>query len=231
MTVLPAVEVSVDHVTVADDYDEDNDDNNSRHNSATESISSSHLPDWVHERRESWGDELVVPEWEHDDGTYRTKHGWHGRDLVHDNDAPVRVMNYYVRYGRGIDGVPSSTSGGNGTTLVGVAHFTRRSESHRGYCHGGSMCSLLDDVIGWVAFLVTGECRPWTGFTVQVNSSLRRPIPVDSVLLVRATITNVVRRKVSVEAAIVDPDDDDAVHATGSGLVIINRGVLPDGGH
>jgi predicted thioesterase len=90
------------------------------------------------------------------------------------------------------------------------------------------MCSLLDDVIGWVSFVVTGTCQPWTGFTVQVNSSLKRPIPVDSVLLVQAKITNIERRKVSVEASIVDPKEDDAVHATGTGLVIMNRGVLPN---
>ena len=103
------------------------------------------------------------------------------------------------------------------------------------------MCSVLDDVVGWVAFLVTGSCRPWTGFTVQINSKLQKPIAVDSILLVQATITNVVRRKVSVSATIVDPAEDEeeggdeqnentqrAVHATGEGLVIINRDVIPE---
>lgn len=220
MTVLPAVEATIDHVVDID----------VSHHSATESVCSSHLPDWVEEQQESWGEELVVLEWQHDDGSYRAKHGWHGRDLVHDRDAPVRVLSYFVQYGPGIEGIANSTSGGIGTTLTGVAHFTKRAESHGGYCHGGSMCSLLDDVIGWAAFLVTGECRPWTGFTVQVNSSLKRPIPVDSVLVVQARITKVERRKVSVEASIVDPADDDAVHAVGTGLVVINRGVLPEEG-
>ncbi len=220
MTILPAVEVAIDHVADVD---------GSRH-SATESISSSRLPDWVQEQQKAWGEELVVPEWQHDDGSYRDKHGWQGRDLVHDRDAPVRILSYYVQYGPGLEGIATSTSGGCGTTLTGVAQFTKRAESHKGYCHGGSMCSLLDDVIGWAAFLVTGECRPWTGFTVQVNSSLKRPIAVDSVLLVQARITRVERRKVSVEASIVDPDDDNAVHAIGSGLVVINRGVLPEEG-
>lgn len=220
MTVLPTLDVADDPAVDVDV---------SRH-SATDSIGSSHLPCWVEELQESWGEELVVSEWQHDGGTYREKRGWQGRDLVHDKDAPVRVMNYYVRYGPGIEGIASSISGGCGTTLTGVAHFTPRAESHMGYCHGGSMCSLLDDVIGWAAFLVTGECRPWTGFTVQINSSLKRPIPVDSVLLVEARITKVDRRKVSVDAAIVDPQDDNAVHATGSGLVVINRGILPEEG-
>jgi hypothetical protein len=166
MTVL-AVDV-VDHVEVVAD-------NDSRHSATANSINSSHLPDWVQEGQEllSWGEELEVMEWKDDDGTYRKKHDWQGRDLVHDKDSPVRVLDYYVRYGPGItaqnDGDCTAEKtilcerGGVGTSLTGVAHFTHRAESHRGYCHGGSMCSLLDDVIGWVAFLVTGECRPWTG--------------------------------------------------------------------
>ena len=90
------------------------------------------------------------------------------------------------------------------------------------------MCSIMDDVIGWVGFLVTGECRPWSGFTVQVNSKLERPIHVDSILLVQAKITNIERRKVSIEAVISDPKDENenCVHATASGLVVVNRGVL-----
>jgi acyl-CoA thioesterase FadM len=97
------------------------------------------------------------------------------------------------------------------------------------------MCSLMDDVIGWTAFLVTGTCRPWTGFTVQVNTALKRPIRVHSVLLIVAKITKVDRRKVSVQVTLFDPNnssdddvDDIAVHATGEGLAIINRGVLPE---
>lgn len=132
-----------------------------------------------------------------------------------------------MKYGDGKDlGLPL---GGVGTTLTGVTHFTRRAESHAGYCHGGSMCSLLDDVIGWVAFLVTGKCIPWSGFTVQINTSLKKPIKVDSILLVRATITQVVRRKVSVAATILDPSDEEPIlHASGEGLVILNRGILQE---
>ena len=37
---------------------------------------SEHLPNWVEDQRKSWGEELVVAEWQQDDGTYREKHGW-----------------------------------------------------------------------------------------------------------------------------------------------------------
>ena len=207
------------------------------------------LPGWVRLRRSgdsSWGEKLEVLEWQDDGGEYRSKNGWKGSDLVHDSQSPVRVLEYYVKYGPGITQadknincdenstnskkLKSFVRGGIGTTLTGIVHFSKRAESHQGYCHGGSMCSIMDDVIGWVGFLVTGECRPWSGFTVQVNSKLQRPIHVDSILLVQAKITNIERRKVSIEATISDPkhEDDNCVHATASGLVVVNRGVLSE---
>lgn len=75
---------------------------------------------------------------------------------------------------------------------------------------------------------VTGSCHPWSGFTVQVNTSLRRPIHVGTILLAKATIVNVERRKVSIEVVLMDPiDDKDVIHAEGDGLVVMNKGVLP----
>ena len=183
------------------------------------------LPDWIEKKQPLWGERLAVPEWD-ERGTYREKNGWKGNDLIHDPNAAVRIIDYFVRYG---DGGESLEKGGVGTTLTGVVHFTPRAESHKGYCHGGSMCSTMDDVIGWCGFLVTGECRPWTGFTVQINTSLRRPIAVDSFLVVSATIAKIERRKVSITAKLVDPSGDEAVvHAEGEGLVVINKGVLPE---
>jgi len=198
------------------------------------------LPDWA---AKDWGHRLVVDEWkeyekqkeeEEDDNTsqsYRKCNGWLGHDLVHDRHAPVRILRYYLQ----------------DKMLTGIVHFTKYAESHQGFCHGGSMCSVLDDVIGWAGFCATGTCRPWTGFTVQINSALRQPIAVGSVLLVQANIVSIERRKVSVRARIVNPgrlsgkpdgDGDDGdhnndgfakglVHAEGDGLVILNRGVLP----
>jgi hypothetical protein len=89
------------------------------------------------------------------------------------------------------------------------------------------MTAVMDDTVGWAAFLSTGSCKPWTGFTVQINTSLRKPIPVDSWLLVCGVISKIEGRKVSVTATITDPANDNAVHAEGDGLVILNPGVLP----
>lgn len=62
-----------------------------------------------------------------------------GRDYLHCKAAPVRIVDYFVKYGDG-QGVTGSERGGVGTVLTGIVHFTERAESHQGLCHGGSMC-------------------------------------------------------------------------------------------
>merc|ERR1711862_509408 len=173
---------------------------------------------------------------EGDDGRclYRKKHGWSGSDLIHDKNSPVRVIDYFVMYGSTNEMVENTNNsrttklGGVNTQLTGVVHFTTRAESHAGFCHGGSMTSVMDDVIGWSAFLTTGSCKPWSGYTVQVNTNLKKPIPVDSILLVQGVIRKVDGRKVTVMATISDPANGDIIHSSADGLVILNRGVLSE---
>jgi acyl-coenzyme A thioesterase PaaI-like protein len=193
------------------------------------------------------GERLVLPEWENADD-FRSQSGWHGHDLVHSVHSAVRVLEYYCQYGAGTDilcTVPSepnadasSTShappprGGSGTVLTGFVHFTKQAESHQGYCHGGAACSIMDDVLGWTAFCVTGQVRPWSGYTVQINTQLLRPIPVNSCVYVAGTITKVVRRKVYVSAELYDvpttasDTGDRVVYATCEGIVVLNKGIL-----
>ena len=93
------------------------------------------------------------------------------------------------------------------------------------------MCSIMDDAIGWIGFCVTGECKPWTGFTVQINTSLMKPVKVGQILLLQIKIDKVERRKVFASAELINPeetmdDGSECIHAKGDGLVIVNRGVL-----
>ena len=180
------------------------------------------LPEWYEKLQPTWGEPLVVPEWDQE-SNYRQDNGWKGRDLIHDPTSPIHIPQYFVQYGQN-DHLPR---GGPGTTLTGLVYFSERAESHRGYCHGGSMCSVMDDVIGWVGFMVTGTCQPWSGFTVQINTSLQKPIPVCSTLLIVGRVTRMERRKVFVEARLIDPMDDNTQHAKAEGIVVLNRGVLP----
>lgn len=205
------------------------------------------LPSWVAHQIEFWGERVCLPEWDedekilvddindgggdHDGGiaanNYRSNNGWKGADLCHSISSPVRISHYCVQYqnSNGGNSVSNSEGGGVGTTLTGVAHFTKNAESHSNYCHGGSMTSTMDDVIGWTAFHVTGECKPWSGFTAQVNVSLKRPIPVGSYLKIVGVVTKTERRKVWIESRLVGGGEHDAelVYCTAEGLVILKK--------
>jgi hypothetical protein len=151
--------------------------------------------------------------------------------------------------GRGLPTTSTSTGqqqhysrGGIGTCLSGVVHFTRHAESHKGYCHGGSMCSVMDDVIGWCGFVVTGQLLPWSGYTVQVNTRLQCPIPINSILPIQAIVTQIERRKIFITATIWNPsisinqpstsdnndnnNKDGSIHATCEGIFVVNKDVL-----
>lgn len=193
------------------------------------------LPSWAHPtKRSSWGTILQIQEWD-DNGTedcnqnntqYRTLNGWKGNDLVHSQSSPVRILEYRLLYNKNDD----DNSNDNKATLTGIVHFTPNAESHKGYCHGGSMCSILDDIIGWTGFCATGRCIPWSGFTVQVNSKLFKPVQVDSILKIVCTVEKIEKRKVWLKAILVDPSNDVngnvPIHAEGEGLVILNKGIV-----
>lgn len=210
------------------------------------------LPCWAKSPPEDWGERVRVLEW--DEGQkYRNENGWkvrkdlqadpnlvslkltmtfsvclQGEDLIHSPNAAVRILDYFVKYGDG-EGTNGMSSGGIGTRLTGIVFISKRAESHQGFCHGGSMCSLMDDILSWCAFQATGTCMPWCGYSVQVNTSLRKAIPVETFLLATARITKIERRKVTVEATLIDPSgESEVVHAEGTGLVILKRGVLPE---
>mmetsp|Transcript_16340 Transcript_16340/g.29481 ORF Transcript_16340/g.29481 Transcript_16340/m.29481 type:complete len:98 (-) Transcript_16340:154-447(-) len=90
------------------------------------------------------------------------------------------------------------------------------------------MTSVMDDIIGWTAFLVTGACVPWSGFTAQVNVSLKRPIAVGSYLKVVGRISKWEGRKVTIQSELVVGNEKDgagAVHCTAEGLVILKKDV------
>ena len=111
-------------------------------------------------------------------------------------------------------------AGGVGSKLVGAAHFGPGAESHRGLCHGGTMCSLMDDVIGWTGFCATGVCKPWSGFTVQINTALKKPVNAGRVAAARGKVSEAIEgRKVSVRARLLDVDG--AIHCEAEGLVVL----------
>ena len=145
---------------------------------------------------------------------------------MHSRSSPVRVIEYRVKYGQ--EEIISGNIGGVGTTLRGFVHFTSSAESHKGLCHGGAMCSSFDDIIGWTAFCVTGTCIPWSGYTVEVNSRLKKSVPLGSLLELECVVTKIERRKVYLHATLrkhvaLYNDEEEVVYADADGLFILNK--------
>jgi len=143
--------------------------------------------------------------------------------LIHAKNSAVRLLEYRIKYGQ--SNIKITDKGGVGTILIGLTHFTSQAESHKGYCHGGSMCSVMDDIIGWTGFCVSGKCVPWSGFTAQVNTKLINPIPVNTILKLSCRIIKVEKRKVFLKAELVDPVDpkNEKKYCEADGLVILKK--------
>ena len=141
-------------------------------------------------------------EWE--DLEWRQANGWKGHDLCHNPlGNAVRVLQYYFD--------------AEETSMTGVVWFGPDAESHRGLCHGGAMSSLMDDFCGHMAFWK----KPWSGATVQVNVSLKKPVQVGSILRIHGHIQKTQGRKLYVEAVLDDGNGEEPlVYATLDGISI-----------
>jgi acyl-coenzyme A thioesterase PaaI-like protein len=169
--------------------------------------SASDLPPFAHELAHNPDlHRIRLREWE--DLEWRAKNGWKGHDLCHNHNEQqggnaVRVLQYYFDEAN--------------TQMTGVVWFGPDAESHRGLCHGGAMSSLMDDFCGHMAFVD----KPWSGATVQVNVSLKKPVKVGSVLRIHGRIRKKEGRKVHVEAVLDDgAANDPVVYAVLEGLSI-----------
>ena len=130
-------------------------------------------------------------EWQ--DIAWRNKEGgYKGQDFIHGPAAAVRIYDYVLVQEEAFDELGIDKEAMNMTDgypmLVGAVHFTERAESHRGFCHGGSFCAVADDAIGWMGFCQSGKVENWSGFTAQINTSLKKPVKVGSVLKVEAWV-------------------------------------------
>lgn len=141
-----------------------------------------------------------------------------GTDYCHSRpNSPVHIMEYVL--------LPPK-DGESYYSLCGLVHFSPKAESHIGLCHGGSMTAVMDDALGWLGFCFEGKVKPWCGFTVQVDTSLRKPVKVGSLLKVLAWVERREGdRKVYVCARLTDVADDgeEVVHCEGRGLFLLSK--------
>lgn len=183
-------------------------------------IEEANIPSWFQEILGTNSDCIVnVKEW--DDEESRSLDGFKGVDFCHSASASVRILKYVM--------LPNNRGGvhnadceeKNAPVLVAPVHFTPRAESGRGYCHGGSMCAIMDDAVGWMGFCCTGIVKPWAGYTVQVNTSLKKSVKVGSVLKLIAWVDRLEgSRKVWIGCKLVDPEDESVIHCEGTGLFL-----------
>jgi acyl-coenzyme A thioesterase PaaI-like protein len=180
------------------------------------------LPDWFTELQKDPTYELMeVKEWRDEEG--RKDDGFSGIDFCHSKYASVRIMEYLIHSPELVadENMSSTTQTEFFPRLIGAAHFTPRAESHRGLCHGGSFCALMDDVIGWMGFCVSGKVKPWSGYTVQVNTSLLKSVKVNQILKLEAWVQRREgKRKHWIEAQLTNPETGD-IHCKGSGLFLL----------
>lgn len=102
------------------------------------------LPKWYEDMKSSPSSCVVddfVQEWQ--DENWRVANGWMGTDFIHSKTrASVHVLEYLIVKKQ--DKTDENSGEDYSYSLVGPAYFSTAAESHRGLCHGGSMCALMD---------------------------------------------------------------------------------------
>jgi hypothetical protein len=81
----------------------------------------------------------------------------------------------------------------------------------------------MDDALGWMGFCSGDDIKIWSGYTVQVNTALRKSVEIGSILRLDAWIDRIEgERKVWVKSALTDPITGE-VHCEGDGLFLKNK--------
>ncbi|MQM27008.1 PaaI family thioesterase [Glycomyces albidus] len=100
-----------------------------------------------------------------------------------------------------------------GRCVLGVAH-----EGPPGYAHGGMSALLLDELMGWAC-----AAKGLPAMTIALDVRYQRPVPVELPLLLRAEVTGIEGRKITVDGTVAPESDPDAVLVAAQG-----RFVAPD---
>lgn len=152
---------------------------------------------------------------------------------MHSRNSHVRIFDYMLLPPDCQDKIDSDAD----YRIISAVSFSPDAESHKGLCHGGTMCAVMDDCIGstkysfhnndiikvfsgWMGFCESGKCIPWSGYTVQVDTSLKKAISINSTLKLEAWIEKREgKKKIYVKCKLWNPMTQE-VHALGSGLFL-----------
>ena len=91
-------------------------------------------------------------------------------------------------------------------------------EGYPGYLHGGIMCAILDEAMGWAAYNLSGGTL---AVTAKVHVRFKRPAPVGQPLTVSASITRKTKRRIWTRASI--SRKDGTVVAEGSAAMVVGE--------
>jgi acyl-coenzyme A thioesterase PaaI-like protein len=104
--------------------------------------------------------------------------------------------------------------------FAGRAWFGPEAEGPPGHAHGGSQAALLDEGMGAVAWL-SGK----SVVAAKIEINFRVPLPLGTILTMRAEVTSIQGKKVFAAGKLVS--DDGVVFSEGTGLfVVIDPGAL-----
>lgn len=126
---------------------------------------------------------------------------------------PSRRIQYEVRY---VDETQ---------TMGGVVRFGSDCEGPEGFAHGGSIATVADALTATCCFKAASE--RW-GMTTRLESNYRESIPLGTPVRVEATVTDLKKRKASLEWSIysltkLDRNDNPIRHAFGSADFLLPR--------
>jgi uncharacterized protein (TIGR00369 family) len=77
-----------------------------------------------------------------------------------------------------------------------------RFQGWEGIAHGGIVCTILDEVMGWALI-----DRDMWGVTARMNVEFKRPVPIGRRIRAEGRVLQVRRRLVEAEGVILDPGD------------------------
>ena len=139
-------------------------------------------------------------------------------------DDPVafrRVYNPVSGVGSAL--APPLVIRGGGDGVVAEATLGVAYEGPPGYVHGGMSALLMDQLLG-AATIAAGL---W-GMTVRLELDYRRPVPLETPLLLHARVTEGAGRKSAVTGTIARADAPDRPLVEGRGVFVMPRPQLQD---
>lgn len=98
--------------------------------------------------------------------------------------------------------------------FAGRAWFGPETEGPPGHAHGGSQAALLDEGMGAAAWL-SGK----TVLAAKIEINFREPLPLGTVLTMRAEVTRIEGKKVYASGRL--EADDGTVYSDGTGLFVV----------